>query len=175
MLLTPAERRALLTLVCLLILGQLASIWQERRRERPDRELAAWLTRMEAARADTAAASLDSPPPSSRITWAAEAVESAADSAGEETGPAAAVERPEAAPPGVLEGGRIRVNDASARDLETLPGIGPSLARRIVEERSARGPFRRPDDLLRVKGIGPKTLRRLIDYVDFAPPSGGAP
>lgn len=55
----------------------------------------------------------------------------------------------------------VNVNTASAADLERLPGIGPTLARRIVEHRETRGLFRRMEDLLEVKGIGPKLLRRL--------------
>jgi competence protein ComEA len=43
----------------------------------------------------------------------------------------------------------------------TLPGIGPVLAGRIVEDRTANGPYRQAADLLRVKGIGPATLARL--------------
>ncbi|MDR7485422.1 MAG: ComEA family DNA-binding protein [Armatimonadota bacterium] len=57
--------------------------------------------------------------------------------------------------------GTVNVNTATAADLERLPGVGPVLARRIVEHREARGLFRRLDDLLEVQGIGPKVLRRL--------------
>ncbi len=55
----------------------------------------------------------------------------------------------------------VNVNTATAADLTRLPGVGPVLARRIVEHREARGLFRRLDDLLEVEGIGPKLLRRL--------------
>jgi len=56
---------------------------------------------------------------------------------------------------------RVRLNQAGLRELQTLPGIGPALARRIVAAR----PFARVDDLLRVPGIGPKTLDRLRSRV----------
>lgn len=56
---------------------------------------------------------------------------------------------------------RLNLNTASAAELELLPGIGPALAARIVEDRAANGPFRSVDDLDRVKGIGPKTLGRI--------------
>lgn len=56
---------------------------------------------------------------------------------------------------------RIDVNRAGPQDLESLPGIGPALAKRIVESRNRDGPFRVPDDLLRVRGIGPRTLDRI--------------
>lgn len=59
----------------------------------------------------------------------------------------------------------VNVNTATAVDLERLPGIGPVLARRIVEHREAKGLFRRLDDLLEVKGIGPKLLRRIQPWL----------
>lgn len=62
-------------------------------------------------------------------------------------------------------GSMVNVNTATAADLERLPGIGPVLARRIVEHREAKGLFRRLDDLLEVKGIGPKLLRRIQPWL----------
>jgi len=59
----------------------------------------------------------------------------------------------------------ININLASAADLETLPGIGPALASRIVAYRAANGPFKSADDLLAVPGIGEKTLARFADRV----------
>jgi competence protein ComEA len=56
---------------------------------------------------------------------------------------------------------RIRVNIATAAELERLPGIGPALAAAIVDERTRNGPFRRPDDLARVRGIGARLVARL--------------
>jgi competence protein ComEA len=55
----------------------------------------------------------------------------------------------------------VNVNTATADELDRLPGIGPVLARRIVEYREQHGLFRRLDDLLEVKGVGPRLLRRL--------------
>jgi competence protein ComEA len=60
--------------------------------------------------------------------------------------------------------GLIDVNHAEARELQQLPGIGPKLAQRILDER-AKGPFRSVEDLRRVSGIGPKILERLRPYV----------
>lgn len=54
----------------------------------------------------------------------------------------------------------LDMNRAGVEELQTLPGIGPALAQRIVESRTRDGPFQRPEDLLRVKGIGPATLNR---------------
>ncbi|OFX33899.1 MAG: hypothetical protein A2Z07_02835 [Armatimonadetes bacterium RBG_16_67_12] len=56
----------------------------------------------------------------------------------------------------------MNVNTATAADLERLPGVGPVLARRIVEFREAKGLFRRLEDLQEVQGIGPKLYRRLV-------------
>lgn len=60
---------------------------------------------------------------------------------------------------------RVRINSASAGELQQLPGIGPALAKRIVETRSG-GRFNSADDLLRVPGIGKAKLAKLRDYVE---------
>lgn len=62
---------------------------------------------------------------------------------------------------------RIDVNRASARELESLPGVGPALARRIVELRQREGRLTEAGDLLRVRGIGPARLAELRDRVTF--------
>jgi competence protein ComEA len=66
-----------------------------------------------------------------------------------------------------LKGVRINVNRASRADLQRLPGIGPKLAQRLLDERGRR-PFASVDELRRVPGIGPKTLARLRPYVAVA-------
>ena len=58
-------------------------------------------------------------------------------------------------------GSGIDVNRASAQELQSLPGIGPALAQRIVEDRTANGPLQEPGDLLRIRGIGPVVLSRI--------------
>lgn len=57
--------------------------------------------------------------------------------------------------------GPVDVNRATAVELETLPGIGPVLAQRIVEERERGGPFARIEELTRVSGIGDATCAAL--------------
>ena len=59
----------------------------------------------------------------------------------------------------------VDLNAAGAEALDTLPGIGPVLARRIVAHRERHGPFHRLEDLLAVEGIGPRLLDRLRPYV----------
>jgi competence protein ComEA len=67
------------------------------------------------------------------------------------------------------DGRRLDLNRASAADLELLPGIGPNLAQRIVDDRSAHGAFGSIDALQRVHGIGPRTIERLRTLVQIAP------
>jgi len=56
---------------------------------------------------------------------------------------------------------RIDINTATAAELDLLPGIGPALAKRIIEYRDEHGAFRRVDDLILVRGIGPKHIDRI--------------
>ena len=60
---------------------------------------------------------------------------------------------------------RVNLNTATVDELTTLPGIGPSYAKRIVEFREKNGPFKKVEDLLNVQGIGEKTLEKIRDRV----------
>ncbi len=60
---------------------------------------------------------------------------------------------------------RVNVNSANASQLESLQGIGPVLAQRIVDFRNKEGPFKKPEDLMKVSGIGPKVYENLKDSV----------
>jgi competence protein ComEA len=79
--------------------------------------------------------------------------------------PAPTVPTPAVAVPPAL----IDLNRATKEQLETLPGIGPALAQRILDDRAARGPFRSVDDLDRVPGIGVKTIDKFRAKVFAAP------
>lgn len=61
----------------------------------------------------------------------------------------------------------IHLNTATAAELERLPGIGPVLAERIVEYRTAHGPFTHLDQLHEVKGVGDHLLGRLQADLDM--------
>lgn len=65
--------------------------------------------------------------------------------------------------------GPIDLNAATAEQLDTLPGVGPSTAAAILAHRDESGPFRSVDDLLDVRGIGEAKLEALRDLVTVAP------
>jgi competence protein ComEA len=67
---------------------------------------------------------------------------------------------------------QVDVNRAEWPELIQLPGIGPTLAQRLVEEREANGAFRELEDLSRVGGIGPRTLERIRPYLLPIPDEG---
>ena len=75
-----------------------------------------------------------------------------------------------AANPGDQSSGLIDLNTAQSLELETLPGIGPSLANAIIAYRLDNGPFAAVDDVDNVPGIGPKTLDSIRQLVTV---SGG--
>jgi competence protein ComEA len=62
-------------------------------------------------------------------------------------------------------GQTIDINTATETELTQLPGVGPSLARRIVEYRTANGPFQLPDDLQNVSGIGASKFAKMEPYI----------
>lgn len=61
----------------------------------------------------------------------------------------------------------VNLNRATSKELETLPGIGPALAERIMKSRRTEGPFGKPEDLLRVQGVGPVIVDRIRGLVVF--------
>jgi len=67
---------------------------------------------------------------------------------------------------------QIDLNEADWPELVQLPGIGETLARRIVDSRRLQGPFLDHEDLKRVRGIGPKTLERVKPYLRPMPERG---
>ena len=60
---------------------------------------------------------------------------------------------------------KVELNTATYRDLTAVPGIGPRLARRILEWRRVNGGYQRLEDLILIRGIGPYTLSRLEEYL----------
>jgi competence protein ComEA len=85
--------------------------------------------------------------------------------------PAIADDAPEAAATIALAtpsgGERLDINSATLEALQTLPGIGPATAQRIIDYRDANGAFTRIEDLDNVEGIGAATLEELEPLIAF--------
>ena len=74
-------------------------------------------------------------------------------------------ETPLALPAPAPAGEKVNINTAGLEELITLPGIGESRARAILDEREANGPFRIPEELTRVSGIVESTMQGLLPYI----------
>lgn len=61
----------------------------------------------------------------------------------------------------------VHVNTATVDELSALPGVGPSLAQKIIDYRTANGPFKSMDDLDQVSGVGPSLLAKWQGLVAF--------
>jgi len=76
-------------------------------------------------------------------------------------------DNPPVQPPSRLpaSGDKVNINTADVTALESLPGVGPALAQRIVDYRQAHGPFARPEDIMEVSGIGPGVFEEIRDLI----------
>jgi len=63
----------------------------------------------------------------------------------------------------------IDINIASSAELETLPGIGPTTAQKIIEYRQTNGAFVSIEDIINVSGIGPGLYERIKDLITVGP------
>jgi competence protein ComEA len=59
----------------------------------------------------------------------------------------------------------ININTATAAELDVLPGIGPTIAQRIVDYREENGPFDAIEDIMKVSGVGPSTFDQIKDLI----------
>ena len=59
----------------------------------------------------------------------------------------------------------ININTASVEELDELPGIGPTIAQRIIDYRDENGPFQTIEDILNVSGVGPSTFDQIKDLI----------
>jgi competence protein ComEA len=76
--------------------------------------------------------------------------------------------------PGIVDtshvnAGRVNINTATAEELTTLPGIGPTTAQAIIDYRLQNGPFQVIQDIQNVPGIGPATYALIQDYINVGP------
>ena len=151
--LSHEERRALAFIAAMILLSILGR----------------WADRPQPLRGDLAAVNLDS------LEAASSALTKKAASASTRKGPSTAAKKgaspeqkvsnpasnatPERPPQ------RIDLNTATAAELETLPGVGPVVAARIIAYRDSVGRFPNTDALLAVKGVGPAMLKRVQPLV----------
>ena|SRR5437867_9645112 len=56
---------------------------------------------------------------------------------------------------------KVNLNTATVEQLQTLPGVGPSMAKRIIDHRTKNGKFSKVEELLNVKGIGEKKFQKM--------------
>ncbi len=70
---------------------------------------------------------------------------------------------------------KVDLNKAEAQELEGLPGVGPALAKRIIDNRQKNGPFRKiedlMEDLMNVRGFGSKKFAALEKYLMLSQPA----
>lgn len=65
------------------------------------------------------------------------------------------------------EDGLVNINTADAKELETLPNIGPARAQKIIEYRESHGPFTSIEEITKVSTIGPKIFESIKDLITF--------
>ena len=60
---------------------------------------------------------------------------------------------------------KININKATVKELTKLKQVGPKVAEKIVDFREKNGPFKKPEDIMKVSGIGPKIFEQNKDMI----------
>src|SRR5713226_8342096 len=68
----------------------------------------------------------------------------------------------------------VNINTATAKELQLVPGIGPSTAEKILQMRKSYGLFKSVDDLLAIRGIGKKRLDKMRKYLTVGKPEAAS-
>lgn len=63
------------------------------------------------------------------------------------------------------DGELVNINTATLEELDSLPGIGPTIAQRIIDYRTENGPFSTIDEIMDVSGVGPATFDEIKDLI----------
>jgi competence protein ComEA len=69
----------------------------------------------------------------------------------------------------------VNINTANSEQLQTVPGIGPATAEKILQMRKSYGAFKSVDDLLAIRGLGPKRLEKMRKYLTVGKPAATKP
>jgi len=69
----------------------------------------------------------------------------------------------------------VNINTANSEQLQTVPGIGPATAGKILQMRKSYGAFKSVDDLLAIRGLGPKRLEKMRKYLTVGKPAAAKP
>ena len=158
---TLYTRRQIVVLLILLVIAGLGLAIGHWRRARPD--VADYLEQLD--RAPTPTSSLGAPRPEN---GASSAPSSEPEPRRSRRGRAQSDStRPRSSPTGAAPD-TIDLNRATPDELIRLPGVGPALARRIIDVRDAEGPFRQVDELGRVRGMSARRLEKLRAFVTIA-------
>ncbi len=64
---------------------------------------------------------------------------------------------------------RVNINSANEQEFDNLPGVGPKLAKKIIEYRFIHGSFESPDEIRAVKGLGVKKFSQIENYLTVQP------
>jgi competence ComEA-like helix-hairpin-helix protein len=69
----------------------------------------------------------------------------------------------------------VNLNTATSEQLQTVPGIGPATAEKIIQMRKSYGAFKSVDDLRAIRGIGPKRLEKMRKYLTIGKAAAAQP